>query len=68
MKFATFIVNGREGSRKKPFRVSKRDLLDGDKYPWLHGYSLAFILVASYDHHQEHHEKLTAWMQRQGAD
>jgi len=39
-------------------KVSERDLLDGSKYPWLKGYSLAFILVASYDHHQEHLEKL----------
>jgi len=38
--------------------ISERDLLDGDKYPWLKGYSLAFILVASYDHHQEHLEKI----------
>lgn len=42
--------------------LSERDLLDGDKYPWLGGYSLAFILIASYDHHQEHFEKLTTWM------
>jgi hypothetical protein len=40
--------------------ISERDLLDGDRYPWLGGYSLAFILVASYEHHQEHYEKLTA--------
>jgi hypothetical protein len=40
--------------------VSQRDLLDGDKYPWLKGYSLASILIASYDHHQEHLEKLQA--------
>jgi hypothetical protein len=39
-------------------KLSERDLLDGDRYPWLKGYSLAFILVASYDHHQEHLEKL----------
>jgi hypothetical protein len=42
--------------------ISERELLDGDRYPWLNGYSLAFILVASYDHHQEHFEKLTHWM------
>jgi len=42
--------------------ISERDLLDGDRYPWLKGYSLAFILVASYDHHQEHLEKLLAWL------
>jgi len=40
-------------------KISERDLLDGDRYSWLKGYSLAFILVASYDHHQEHIEKLT---------
>lgn len=38
----------------------ERDLLDGDKYSWLHGYSLAGILRASYDHHQEHYEKVIA--------
>ena len=42
--------------------ISERDLLDGDRYPWLKGYSLAFILVASYDHHQEHLEKLLDWL------
>lgn len=41
-------------------QIPERDLLDGDRYPWLKGYSLAFILVASYDHHQEHIEKLIA--------
>lgn len=46
-------------------RISERDLLDGDRYPWLNGYSLAFIMVASYDHHQEHFEKLIAWMREQ---
>jgi hypothetical protein len=42
--------------------ISERDLLDGDRYSWLKGYSLAFILVASYDHHQEHLEKLRDWL------
>jgi hypothetical protein len=41
--------------------ISERNLLDGDRYPWLKGYSLAFILIASYDHHQEHLEKLNKW-------
>ncbi len=46
--------------------ISEKDLLDGDRYPWLKGYSLAFILVASYDHHQEHLEKLHAWLRQHG--
>ncbi len=45
-------------------QISERDLLDSDKYPWLKGYSLAFILVASYDHHQEHIEKLVDYLQK----
>ena len=47
-------------------QIAERDLLDGDRYPWLRGHSLAFILVASYDHHQEHLEKLLAWLQEHG--
>jgi hypothetical protein len=38
--------------------ISERELLDGDRYPWLKGYPLAVFLLASYDHHQEHLEKL----------
>jgi hypothetical protein len=48
--------------------ISERDLLDGDRHPWLKGYSLAVILVASYEHHQEHLEKLTAWLQEHEND
>jgi hypothetical protein len=47
-------------------QLSERDLLNGDRYPWLKGYNLAFILVASYEHHQEHFEKLIDWLQKQG--
>jgi hypothetical protein len=46
-------------------QVSERDLLDGDRYAWLNGYSLAAILIASYEHHEEHFEKLTNWLQAQ---
>ena len=43
--------------------ISEIDLLSTERYTWLKGYSLAFILVASYDHHQEHLEKLIIWHQ-----
>jgi hypothetical protein len=46
-------------------KILEKNLLDGDRYPWLKGYSLAFILIASYDHHQEHYEKLSDWLQKQ---
>lgn len=47
-------------------KISERDLLDGGRYTWLKGYSLAFILVASYEHHQEHFEKLQSWLVERG--
>jgi hypothetical protein len=42
--------------------ISEKDLLDSGRYRWLNGYPLAWILLASYDHHQEHLEKLLAWL------
>ena len=47
--------------------ITERDLLDSSRYAWLNGYPLAFILVASYDHHQEHLEKLLARLQEHGS-
>ena len=45
---------------------AERDLLDSDKYAWLGGYSLAAVYLSSYDHHQEHFEKLSAWLDEHG--
>jgi hypothetical protein len=47
-------------------QVSQPELLASGRYPWLGGYSLADILIASYDHHQEHFEKLRAWLREDG--
>jgi hypothetical protein len=44
----------------------EKDLLDEGKYPWLEGRPLAFILLSSYDHHQEHLEKSIAWLREHG--
>ena len=49
-----------------PEAIPKKELLDGDRYPWLKGYPLALVLVASYDHHQEHLEKTHAWLREHG--
>ena len=46
--------------------IPEKELLDAGRYPWLAGHPLAFILVASYDHHQEHLEKLLAWLGQNG--
>ena len=45
--------------------IAEKDLLDTARYAWLDGYSLALILVASYDHHHEHLEKTSAWLKAQ---
>ena len=42
--------------------ISERDLLDSSKYPWMDGRPLVFVLLGSYDHHQEHLDDLTAWL------
>jgi hypothetical protein len=47
--------------------IPEKDLLDSGRYPWLKGHPLAFILLASYDHHQEHLEKLIDWLQQDGS-
>lgn len=36
--------------------LSERDLLDSTRYAWLSPYSLADVLIGSYDHHREHLE------------
>jgi uncharacterized protein YciI len=43
-------------------KIPEKDLLDGGRYAWLKGQSLASILIASYDHHQEHFEKVLGWL------
>lgn len=47
-------------------QVPEIELLDTGKFPWLNGWSPAFVLIASYDHHKEHFDKLLAWMQDHG--
>lgn len=41
-------------------RITERDLLDSGRYAWLNGHAIAVFLLATYDHHQEHFEKLSA--------
>lgn len=43
--------------------VSEKDLLDNSKYPWMNGDPLIMVLLGTYDHHQEHIEKLQEWLQ-----
>jgi hypothetical protein len=45
--------------------IAEKDMLGSERYAWLNGYALAFILIASYDHHHEHLEKLIAWQKAQ---
>ncbi len=45
-------------------RIPEMDLLGLDRYAWLKGASLAVVLIASYEHHQEHLDKLAALLAR----
>jgi hypothetical protein len=44
--------------------IAEPALLDASRYAWLGGHSLAGVLIGSYDHHQEHLEKLLARLNR----
>ena len=49
-------------------QISERDLLDGDRYAWLEGWSLAQVLIASYDHHREHLDAVQTWLREHGQE
>jgi len=44
--------------------LTERDLLDSSRYPWMHGHPIAAVLIASYDHHQEHLDGLRIWLEK----
>jgi hypothetical protein len=47
-------------------RISDRDMMDESKYTWMETRPLALILIGTYDHHQEHLDKLLAWLKEHG--
>ena len=47
-------------------QIPEPALLDASRYAWLSGYSLADVLIGSYDHHQEHLGKLLARLNQTG--
>ncbi len=42
-------------------KFSALDFINGDRYAWLKGYSLADVFLGSYEHHYEHRSKLLEW-------
>jgi hypothetical protein len=52
--YLRFIEAGRQ--------VPEKDLLDSSRYAWSGGYAIVLSLLYSYDHHQEHLDKLKAWL------
>jgi len=46
--------------------IPEKALLDPERYPWLHEYSLADIVLFSIEHHREHREPLIVWLRQQG--
>jgi hypothetical protein len=44
-------------------KIPERDLLDPSRYPWMEERPLALVFLGTYDHHQEHLEKLQAWFE-----
>lgn len=59
--WSTVYVQWREGFLRflaLAEQISERKLLDAGGYRWMEGRPLALTLLATYDHHQEHIEKL----------
>jgi len=46
--------------------IPEKDLLEHGRYAWMGKYALSASLLGSYDHHQEHIEKLLAWIRERG--
>ncbi|CAN5767469.1 hypothetical protein BH24DEI2_BH24DEI2_00360 [soil metagenome] len=47
--------------------IPEADVVDAEKYPWLHGYSLFDVLQGSYEHHHvDHFGVLRAWLEQKG--
>ena len=47
-------------------RISERDMMDESRYTWMEIRPLALVLISTYDHHQEHFDKLLAWLTEHG--
>ena len=47
-------------------RISEKDMMDESRYIWMEMRPLALILIGTYDHHQEHLDKLLAWLKEHG--
>jgi hypothetical protein len=58
-------MTGYQNLLESAAKIPEMDLLDGDRYPWMHGYSLAAVLLSTYAHHQEHLDFLVRWRQDQ---
>ncbi len=47
--------------------VPEPDLMDADRFAWMEGYPLGYIMQSSYDHHhEEHYEPLVSFLKQQG--
>jgi hypothetical protein len=46
--------------------IPEKDLLEPGRYAWLGEYRLAIVLTSSYEHHEEHLDRLLAWLRQHG--
>jgi hypothetical protein len=44
--------------------MDEDSLLDGGHFTWLNGYSLADVLLGTYEHHREHMRGLREWLEK----
>jgi hypothetical protein len=61
LTWSTVYQNWKEGFQRfleVSEKINEKDLLDPSRYSWMKEYPLVLYVIASYDHHQEHFEKL----------
>jgi hypothetical protein len=47
--------------------IPEGDFFDAQKYPWLQGFSVADVLLGTYEHHHvDHYEPIVAWLEQRG--
>ena len=46
--------------------IPDKVLLQVGRYPWLAEYALSMVLLASYEHHEEHRDALLVWLREHG--
>jgi hypothetical protein len=49
-------------------KVLETEMFTFELFPWMAGYSFSQVLIGSYNHHQEHRERIQIWFKEHGME